>query len=106
MKVVKYDKLVRDKIPQIIEKSGKQPVIEVLGTEAYKRYLDKKLSEELQEYTASDSPDELADLIEVVYAILKYKKMDISDFEKLRNKKADDRGAFDKRILLKEVVED
>ena len=106
MNIIKYNKLVRDKIPEIIEKSGKKAVVEVLGSKAYKKYLDEKLSEELQEYLASDSVDELADLVEVVHAILKYKGIEISDFENIRGKKAEERGAFDKRLLLKEVIEE
>jgi predicted house-cleaning noncanonical NTP pyrophosphatase (MazG superfamily) len=64
------------------------------------------LGEELREYFESDSVDELADLLEVVYAILKYKEIDINDFENIHMKKAIDQGAFDKRILLKEVIEE
>lgn len=100
-----YNKLIRDKIPEIIEKSGKKPIIELLGSEAYKKYLDIKLGEELQEYLEADSADELADLVEVIYAILKYKGIDRNDFECIRQHKADERGAFDKRLLLKEVLE-
>lgn len=50
MCVKKYNKLVRDKILEIIEKSGRSVVTEALGDEAYKKYLDEKLSKELQEY--------------------------------------------------------
>ncbi|MCR4437255.1 MAG: nucleoside triphosphate pyrophosphohydrolase [Clostridiales bacterium] len=106
MRVIKYNKLVRDRIPEIIEKSGKKAVVEELGNQACKKYLDEKLEEELQEYLAADSVDELADLVEVVYAILKYKGVDIKDFEDIRKRKAEERGAFDKRLLLKEVVEE
>lgn len=106
MCITKYNKLVRDRIPEIIEKSGKRSVVEILGSEAYKKYMDEKLGEELQEYLSSDSVDELADLVEVIYAILKYKDTTISDFENKRMKKAEERGAFDKRLLLKEVVEE
>lgn len=71
---------------------------------SYKKLLDAKLEEELQEYLASDTVEELADLVEVVYAILKYKEIDIDTFENIIAKKAAERGAFDKRILLKEVL--
>ena len=106
MHITKYNKLVRDKIPEIIEKSGKQSVVEILACEDYKKHLDEKLGEELQEYLAEDNVDELADLVEVIFAILKYKGIDINDFENIRKKKAYERGAFDKRLLLKEVVEE
>jgi predicted house-cleaning noncanonical NTP pyrophosphatase (MazG superfamily) len=105
MSVTKYDKLVRDRIPEIIEKSGKKAVFEVLGEKAYKEYLDEKLREELQEYLLNDNADELADLVEVIYAILKYKGIDVEDFENLRKRKDEERGAFDKRLLLKEVAD-
>lgn len=98
-----YNKLIRDKIPEIIEKSGKRPITEILDDEAYKKHLDIKLGEELQEYLNDDNINELADLVEVVYAILKYKGIEPDDFERIRKKKAEERGSFDKRLLLKEV---
>lgn len=102
---VSYNKLIRDKIPQIIEESGKIAVVETLENEEYKRLLDCKLSEELQEYLSDDSAEELADLVEVVYAILKFKGIDIDEFEGIRLKKAAERGAFEKRLLLREVLD-
>lgn len=106
MKIIKYNKLVRDRIPEIIEKSGKKAVIKKLDAQDYKKFLDQKLSEELQEYLDSDSVNELADLVEVIHAILKYKDIEISDFYDIQKKKADERGAFDKRLLLMEVIEE
>lgn len=106
MRVKKYNKLVRDRIPEIIEKSGMRPVVETLDDEAYKKYLHEKLGEEMQEYLESDNVDELADLVEVIYALLDYKGMSINNFEELRKKKAVERGAFSRRLLLKEVVEE
>lgn len=105
MSAISYNKLVRDKIPQIIEEDGKTAMVETLGCKDYKKLLDSKLEEELQEYLSSDSTEELADLVEVIYAILKYKGIDIETFESIRIKKADERGAFEKRLLLKEVLE-
>jgi len=103
MPTIYYNKLIRDKIPEIIEKSGKRPITEILDDKAYKKHLDIKLGEELQEYLNDDNINELADLIEVIYAILKYKGIDLNDFERIRIKKAEERGSFDKRLLLKEV---
>lgn len=68
-------------------------------------HLDEKLGEELQKYLEGDSIDELADMVEVIYAILKYKGVDLNYFEGIRQKKAADRGAFDKRLLLREVID-
>lgn len=105
MNSIPYNKLIRDRIPEIIEQSGNTPIIEILDSETYKKYLDIKLGEEFQEYLESDRVDELADLVEVIYAILKYKGINIGEFEKLRVKKAEERGGFDKQLLLKEVCE-
>lgn len=106
MKIIKYNKLVRDRIPEIIEKSGKKAIVQKLDDEAYKKFLDEKLVEELQEYLDSDSVDELADLVEVIHSILKYKRIEITGFYGIQKKKAEERGAFEKRLLLKEVIEE
>lgn len=106
MKIIKYNKLVRDRIPEIIEKSGKKAIVQKLDDEAYKKFLDEKLVEELQEYLDGDSVDELADLVEVIHSILKYKRIEITDFYGIQKKKAEERGAFEKRLLLKEVIEE
>lgn len=100
----KFDKLIRDKIPEIIEASGSKAVIEVLDDESYHKYLNAKLEEELKEYKESCNIEELADLVEVVYALLDYKNISLKQFEAMRISKAIERGAFKKRLLLKEVV--
>lgn len=106
MKITPYNKLIRDKIPQIIEQTGKHAHIEVLDEYEYKRFLEDKLEEELDEYLESGNIEELADLVEVVHALLKCKNISIETFEKMRKQKAEDRGVFDKRFLLKEVLEE
>lgn len=67
-----YNKLIRDKIPQIIEQSGKKAMIEKVSGQEYLDLLNAKLGEELQEYLDSQSVEELTDFVEVVYAILDY----------------------------------
>ena len=104
MSVKIYNKLIRDKIPQIIEQSGKQANIEEVSGKEYLQLLNAKLGEELQEYLESESTEELADLVEVVYAILDYKNVSLREFELIRKQKVTDRGAFIKRLLLKEVI--
>ncbi len=104
MSTVKHNKLVRDKIPQIIENANKVPVYEVLNEQEYKKMLDLKLQEELKEYLESDEVEELADLVEVVYSILAYKNVNLEEFEKIRLEKANKNGSFKDRILLKEVI--
>ena len=106
MKEIIYDKLVRDKIPEIIEKSGKQCEIEILSNEKYLEMIDKKLDEELMEYHKDKNIEELADLLEVIYAATKARGYSIKDLEKIRSEKAEKRGGFDKKILLKKVIEE
>jgi predicted house-cleaning noncanonical NTP pyrophosphatase (MazG superfamily) len=73
-----------------------------------KEYLDSlntKLQEELKEYLESEEVEELADLEEVLRAVLKAKGVEYSDFEKIRLSKVEKRGAFDKKIFLESVTE-
>jgi len=81
MSIKVYNKLIRDKIPQIIAQSGKQAIIEEVSGKEYLELLNAKLGEELQEYIDSQSVEELADLVEVVYAILEYKDVSLQKFE-------------------------
>ena len=104
MKTIKYDKLVRDKIPEIIEKSGKKCVVEVMDKETYIQYLDRKLNEELAEYQSDKSIEELADLLEVMQAVAR--GYSAEELDNVRKEKAANRGGFEKRLLLKEVIED
>ena len=106
MKEIIYEKLVRDKIPEIIEKSGKQCEIEILSDEKYLEMIDKKLDEELAEYHQDQNIEELADLLEVIYAATKAHGYSIEELEKVRAQKAEKRGGFDKKILLKKVIEE
>ena len=89
-----YNKLIRDKIPQIIRQSGKQAIIEEVSGEEYLEFLNSKLGEELQEYLDSQSVEELADLVEVVYAILEHKSVSLEEFEHIRKQKVEERGGF------------
>ena len=98
-----YNKLVRDRIPEIIEKTGKRCEIEILNDEEYLKSIDAKLDEELAEYHKEQNLEELADLLEVIYAATIARGYSIEDLEKMRAFKANERGAFNKRILLKEV---
>jgi len=106
MKTITYHKLVRNRIPEIIEKDGKQCTYSFLSDEDYIRLLDQKLNEELNEYQESKSMEELADLLEVIYAVALARGSSIEEVEQIRIKKAEKRGGFDKRILLENVVED
>lgn len=105
MNITAYDKLIRDKIPQIIEQSGKSCTITVLSDKEYIKKLNEKLLEEVQEYLESDTVEELGDISDVIHAILEYKCISSSEFEKIRYEKIKTHGGFAKRILLKEVRE-
>ena len=100
-----YNKLVRDRIPEIIEASGKSCVTEILPDEAHLRMLDTKLDEELAEYHADQNIEELADLMEVIRACAVARGYTIEQLEQVRAEKAAKRGGFEKKILLKEVTE-
>ncbi len=100
-----YNKLVRDRIPEIIENAGNTCIWETLSNEDYLLMLDKKLGEELAEYQESKSLEELADLTEVIQAIVKARGFTPEQLEKTRADKAAKRGGFERKILLKEVSE-
>ena len=100
-----YNKLVRDRIPEIIEGQGKTCVVEVLSGEDYLRMVDAKLDEELAEYHRDQTIEELADLLEVVYAADAARGYTREQLEAVRAQKAEERGGFGKKLLLKEVYE-
>ena len=103
MSKIIYNKLVRDKIPEIIEVSGKACETEILSDEEYLQMLDKKLDEELAEYHQEQNIEELADLLEVLYATAKARGHSIEELEQVRVEKQKTRGGFDKKIILKTV---
>lgn len=105
MSIIKYNKLVRDRIPEIIESSGKTSKTEILNDEEYLRMIDAKLDEELAEYHKDQNIEELADLIEVIYAAAAARGYSIEQLEQVRAEKAEKRGGFQKKILLVEVTE-
>lgn len=103
MKIKKYNKLIRDNIPEIIGKSGKEAIVKKLTDEEYIEALNFKLGEELEEYIESEDVEELADIVEVIYGILDYKGVSIEEFEDVRQNKAKERGTFKERLMLLEV---
>jgi predicted house-cleaning noncanonical NTP pyrophosphatase (MazG superfamily) len=100
-----YNKLVRDRIPEIINASGKSCTTEILSDEEYLRMLDAKLDEELAEYHKDQNVEELADLLEVIRSAAMAHGYTLEDLERVRAEKAAKRGGFEKRILLKTVID-
>ena len=105
MKTTVYRKLVRDRIPEIIEQAGQTCVCSVLSGDEYLKMLDEKLDEELAEYQESKSMEELADLLEVVRAVALARGSSPEEVEEIRRMKAEKRGGFEKKILLEKVTE-
>lgn len=104
--IYKYNKLVRDKIPQNIQVLGKKCNYYVLEEEKYKEELDKKLLEESNEFIADHSIEEMADLIEVIESIKKSHNLENEEIEKVRLEKKAKKGGFEKKLYLVEVEEE
>lgn len=100
-----YNKLVRDRIPDIILKNNELPTTRILNDEEYIKELDKKLQEEVSEYLEAGNIEEMVDILEVIRAILDYKGVSYEEIEEKRIKKANKRGAFKEKVLLEKVVE-
>lgn len=100
---MRYDKLVRDKIPGIIQSSGKTPHARILSDASYLAALDEKLNEECAEYQADKSLDELADMLEVIRAIAEARGYDMEELENTRLEKKETRGGFEGKIFLEYV---
>lgn len=101
-KPMKYNKLVRDKIPEYIRKKGGTPITHIAGEKEYWEKLKAKLTEEFEEFKLDESIEEFADLLEVVDAIIDYKRFDRKEIEVVREKKVEERGKFKDRIILDE----
>ena len=102
---MKFDKLVRDKIPEIIEKNGSIAIIRTLTDEEYEVYLEKKLDEEVAEFHESKSIDELADIQEVFNALCRAYGYSVSEVYQKVAEKALARGCFYDKILLIETID-
>lgn len=98
-----YDKLVRDRIPEIIEASGKTCSIHILNEKDYLAALEQKLDEEVAEYQTDKNIEEMADILEVLQAICVAKGYSLADLESVREKKAKERGKFKAKIFLEHV---
>lgn len=95
-------KAIRDNIPDIIRNSGEDCKVKTLPDKEFLVEMEKKLGEEVKEYLESKSPEELADIIEVAYRISELRGISVDELERLRVKKAEERGIFSKNFFLEE----
>lgn len=103
-----YNKLVRDKIPNIIKEKGETPVVRTLDESEYKNELEKKLYEEYKEVieaTGSDRVEELADMLEVIRALANLENKNLNDVISVADRKNEKRGAFEEKIFLEKVID-
>ena len=103
-----YNKLVRDKIPNIIKDKKETPVVRILDDKEYKDELEKKLYEEYKEVidaSGEDRVEELADMLELIKALAKFENKSLDDIIEIADKKVDKRGAFEEKIFLEKVIE-
>ena len=98
-----YNKLVRDKIPELIEADGKTCKTRTLSDSEYMVALEAKLNEEVAEYQADKSLEEMADVLEVLQAICVARGYSLEELDEVRARKAEERGAFAERIFLESV---
>mgnify|MGYP006442139461 CR=1 FL=1 len=98
-----YNKLVRDKIPEIIKANGEIPVVYFADEKRYILKFKEKLQEEVSEFIESEDIEELADVLEVVHALISFKGKTFDEIEKIRINKLEKRGGFKNKIILEKV---
>lgn len=101
---MKYNKLVRDKIPRHIIENNGIPKIHIANMEEYWQKLKEKLTEEVEEFKKNETIEEFADILEVIDAIGNYKKFRRDEVKNIKKKKAAEKGKFKDRIILDEVL--
>ena len=105
----KYDKLVRDKIPEIIKSNNGEPIIRILNNDEYKQELERKLYEEylevLETKNEEERIEELSDMLEIMSALAKLENKSLEDVINIAKKKEEKRGGFEEKIFLEKVIE-
>lgn len=102
-----YNKLVRDKIPEIIKNNNEEPIIKMLSKEEYIKELEKKLLEECNEVLeakGNDRLEELADVLEIISELAKTENSSLEKIIEISNKKRIKRGGFENKIFLEKVI--
>lgn len=103
-----YNKLVRDKIPEIIENDGETPIVRTLNDNEYRIELGKKLKEEYEEVLAANKKEErleeLADMLEIISALAHLEDEDIQTVINIMDKKREKRGGFTKKLFLEKTI--
>lgn len=95
-----YNKLVRDKIPDLIRTQGETPIFRILDAGEYRRCLEAKLDEEVAEFHRDQNAEELADILEVVYALGEALGCPEAELNEIRREKVEKRGAFREKVFL------
>ncbi|MCK4997611.1 nucleoside triphosphate pyrophosphohydrolase [Candidatus Pacearchaeota archaeon] len=101
--LVKYDKLIRDRIPEKIESNGSTYKLHVANDKEYWSKLQSKIGEEVNEFLEDPSVEELADIVEVLYAIADFNFGGRKNLEEVRLRKFEKRGGFEKKLILDET---
>lgn len=104
--MVAYNKAIRDKIPEIIKKDGYSCNVKTMSNEDFLVEIEKKLSEEVTEYQNDKNPEELADILEVIYRIAQLRGISKEELEKIRIKKVKERGGFEDNLFLIDTKSD
>ena len=100
---IQYNKAIRDKIPEIINKTGRKYSVKTLSDRDFLTELEKKLLEEVAEYNEGGRVEELVDIIEVIYRIAELREISLNELESIRIRKREERGAFSKNLFLIEA---
>ena len=103
-----YNKLVRDRIPEIVIANNETPVTRILDDADYKKSLEEKLYEEYEEVLSAEGSErceELADMIEVIRALAKQENKTLEEIVEIADEKREKRGGFEEKIFLEKVIE-